>query len=310
MKRRELLKGSWTLGVGAGILITRPGRPSVRIADEIRLGDVTARPESLPPPVQGPIPVAFTLADEVTLIDFCGPWDIFQNARLKGRPEPLFHPYTVAATSSITANGGLRIAPSYTFDSAPQPKVIVVPGQACGEPSEALIDWVRRTSPHTDLTMSVCLGAFVLARAGLLDGTSATTHHNAYPDLSMQYPTIRVKRGLRFVEAGNLATAAGQYSGIDLALRVVERYFGRDVAQEVAYFTEYQGLGWIDMDSNQVYRKHPVASSAYPLCPVCEMEVDPGGAYTSIYRGRRFYFCRPSHQVAFERAPDQYLAML
>src|SRR5205823_2038454 len=111
--------------------------------------------------------------------------------------------------------------------------------------------------------------AFVLARTGLLDGKSATTFHAAFNTFAMQFPKIELKRGARFVENGNLATAGGLSSGIDLALRVVERYYGRDVAQKTAYNMEYQGQGWMNADSNQVYATTPVSTAEHPLCPVC-----------------------------------------
>jgi putative intracellular protease/amidase/YHS domain-containing protein len=281
------------------------------VVDEIPLGDVIARPDSLSPPGGGPISVAFVLSDGIAAIDFCGPWDIFEAARLKGRRSALFLPYTVAATTPITASRGLTIVPNFSFDSAPAPNVIVIPGQAIPrEPSRIMLDWLRRMSPQTDVTMSVCTGAFVLASAGLLRGKPATTHHNSYIDLAMQFPDIQVKRGMRFVETGNLATAGGRYSGIDLALRVVERYFGRGVAEDTASFTEYQGLGWTDMNSNQAYRKHPTSTPEHPLCPVCEMEVDPRIAPKSAYLGVIYFLCMSTHKVAFETAPEKYLAAL
>jgi transcriptional regulator GlxA family with amidase domain len=93
--------------------------------------------------------------------------------------------------------------------------------------------------------MSVCTGAFQLAKAGLLSGKSATTHHDFIDNLTKQFPDIDVKRGLRFVEGPKVSTAGGLSSGIDLALRVVDRYFGRAVAEKTAGYMEYQGKGWI-----------------------------------------------------------------
>jgi transcriptional regulator GlxA family with amidase domain len=93
--------------------------------------------------------------------------------------------------------------------------------------------------------MSVCTGAFHLARAGLLAGKPATTHHEFLDKLERQFPDIQVKRGVRFVEGEKISTAGGLTSGTDLALRVVERYFGRDVAQTTATYMEYQSKGWI-----------------------------------------------------------------
>jgi transcriptional regulator GlxA family with amidase domain len=100
-------------------------------------------------------------------------------------------------------------------------------------------------STSTDLIMSVCTGAFQLGRAGLLAGKSATTHHNFFEQFAKAFPDINLKRGVRFVEEERVSTAGGLSSGIDLALHVVERYFGRDVAQNTAGYMEYQGKGWI-----------------------------------------------------------------
>ena len=155
-----------------------------------------------------------------------------------------FRLYTVSeSTKPITGSGGLQLVPDYTFSTAPAPSVIVVGAQRGGE---ALHAWLKRTSERADITMSVCTGAFQLAKAGLLSGKSATTHHDALDRLAKQFPDIDVKRGLRFVEATpKLATAGGLSSGIDLALRVVERYFGRPVAEQTAAYMEYQSRSWI-----------------------------------------------------------------
>ena len=99
--------------------------------------------------------------------------------------------------------------------------------------------------PEAEVTMSVCTGAFQLAKAGLLNGKFATTHHEYLDQLERDFPEIQVKRGIRFVENEKISTAGGLTSGTDLALRVVERYFGRSVAERTANYMEYQGKGWI-----------------------------------------------------------------
>jgi transcriptional regulator GlxA family with amidase domain len=88
--------------------------------------------------------------------------------------------------------------------------------------------------------MSICTGAFVLAETGLLDGKTATTHHQSWDDFEAAFPNVQVVRGPRFVEHDRVATAGGLTSGVDLALRVVERYVGRDAARATARFMEYQ----------------------------------------------------------------------
>jgi transcriptional regulator GlxA family with amidase domain len=92
--------------------------------------------------------------------------------------------------------------------------------------------------------MSVCTGAFVLGSAGLLSGQAATTHHEFYDRFAQAFPDVQLKRGVRFVENEKISTAGGLTSGIDLALHVVERYFGADVAQRTAEFMEHEGGRW------------------------------------------------------------------
>ena len=195
--------------------------------------------DRLPVPPGGRISVAFLLSPGATVIDFTGPWEVFQDAQGPGGAG--FDLFTVAESREpIRATGGLQIVPDYTFDNAPEAKVIVIPAQRS---SPRMIDWLRSASARADLTMSVCTGAFVLAKAGLLDGRSATTHHEFF-DRFESYPKIIVRRNVRYVEGPRIATAGGLTSGIDLALRVVERYFGHDAAQQTAVYMEHTSTGW------------------------------------------------------------------
>lgn len=198
--------------------------------------------DRLTPPPRGPIPVAVLVSSGATVIDFTGPWEVFQDTMVPSRGESHeeqmpFQLYTVAdSVEPVRVTGGLRIVPDYTVDNAPAPRVVVVPAMRA---SERVLAWLRKTSPSTDLTMSVCTGAFTLGRAGLLKGRPATTHHDFLDDLAKAFPDVTVEKGRRFVESGNVATAGGLTSGIHLALRVVERYFGREVADATARYMEY-----------------------------------------------------------------------
>jgi transcriptional regulator GlxA family with amidase domain len=261
---------------------------------------------SLRPPDKGQIPVAFLISDGAVVIDFCGPWEVFQDAMIPGREEMPFRLYTVAETTKpIRTSGGMQIIPDYTIQNAPPPKVIVIPAQSA--PSPEVLEWIRKSSKTTDVTMSVCTGAFVLAKAGLLNGKSATTYHGAFGRFAMQFPDVQLKRGARFVENGNLATAGGLSSGIDLALRVVERYYGREVARKTAYDMEYQGEGWMNPDSNQLYATSPVSTSEHPLCVVCGMDVDPKIAPKSDFKGATYYFCSENDKKTFDAAPGKFI---
>jgi len=260
------------------------------------------------PPAKDPIPVAFLISDGAVVIDFCGPWEVFQDAYVPSRPDSPFRLYTVSETKKpIRTSGGMQIIPEYTIADAPPPKVIVIPAQS--EPSAAVLDWIRKSSKTTDVTMSVCTGAFVLAKTGLLDGKSATTFHGAFGRFAMKFPNIELKRGARFVENGNLATAGGLSSGIDLALRVVERYYGREVAQQTAYTMEYQGQGWMDPNSNNVYATAPTSTAEHPVCAVCGMTVDPKIAVKSEYKGATYYFCSEDDKKTFDTDPEKFVSV-
>src|SRR5437867_2960009 len=251
-----------------------------------------------------PIPVAFVISEGAVVIDFCGPWEVFRDVMLLSGDHP-FRLYTISdKTAPITAGGGMKILPDYTFANAPAPKVIVIPAQS--EPSKAMLDWIRQSTKNTDVTMSVCTGAFVLAKTGLLDGKSATTFHGAFGPFAMQFSKIDLKRGARFVENGNLATAGGLSSGIDLALRVVERYYGREVARKTAYNMEYQGQGWMNPDSNQLYATALVSTAEHPLCAVCGMDVDPKIAPKSVFKGVTYYFCSDGDKKTFDTDPQKF----
>jgi transcriptional regulator GlxA family with amidase domain len=157
--------------------------------------------------------------------------------------------------------------------------------------------------------MSICTGAFALAKTGLLDGKAATTHHSAYAELAAAFPAVKVKRGARFVDLGSIATSGGLTSGMDLALHVVDRYFGRPTAMRTADNLEYQGTGWMNADSNVAYLQHRVSTDAHPLCAVCEMDIlDKSTAPKSVYQGKTYYFCMTDHKKLFDASPERILA--
>ncbi len=197
-----------------------------------------------PLPKRKRVRVAFLLGDSANVIDTAGPWEVFQDTMLDGmlmHSHP-FELYTVAPTDAmLRMTGGLQVVPHYDVTNAPEPNVIVVPAHKSTEASRA---WLKRASADTDVTMSVCTGAFQLARAGLLTGLPATTHHDFWDDFAREFPDVELKSGLRFVDNGRIATAGGLTSGIDLALHVVARYFGVEVAATTARYMEYASDAW------------------------------------------------------------------
>jgi putative intracellular protease/amidase/YHS domain-containing protein len=309
--RRDLLRSA-TLSLAAAIPMSALGqRPAGAASTKVPTGAdgrSSPAPNPLQPPARGSIKVAFLISEGAVVIDFCGPWEVFETVTVPGRDDAAFDLYTVSETTRpVRVSGGMKIAPEFTLATAPAPKIIVIPAQ--NEPSDAALEWIRKSTRSTDVTMSVCTGAFVLAKTGLLSGKSATTHHGSYTELAMAFPDINVKRGARFVEDGNLASAGGLSSGIDLSLRVVERYFGPEVAQKTAFWMEYQGQGWMNPDSNRSYAQVH-STDAHPLCSVCTMDVDPKMAPKSAYAGKIYYFCSPDHKKLFDSAPEKITAWL
>jgi putative intracellular protease/amidase/YHS domain-containing protein len=292
MKRRDLFPAGLAMG-GALALANRRASAATEVLNPLK------------PPAKGTIPVAFLISDGAVVIDFAGPWEVFQDVMLDDQRMP-FHLYTVAASAKkIRASGGMQIMPDFTFANAPAPKVIVIPAQS--DQSEAALNWIRKSSQTADVTMSVCTGAFLLAKTGLLDGKSATTHHNSFKIFERQFPNITLKRGARFVDEGNLASAGGLTSGMDLAMHVVERYFGSEVAATNAFYMEYQGSGWKDASgaANAEYTNYKIRAG-YEEDPVCGMEVKPG-ELKADYKGVTYHFCMESCRQQFLKSPESYL---
>ena len=226
----------------------------VKFAITLSLAMITAvalpaQSAKLTPPAAGKIQVAVAISDGAVMIDFAGPWEVFSDVMLhtKGQAHEELHPfhlYTVAESAkAIRTSGGMQVVPDYTFENAPKPNIVIVPAQNNDSPK--MMAWIRQMSKQSDVLMSVCTGAFLLAQSGVLDGKSATTHHEAYATMEHAYPKISVQRRMRYVQSDPVIfTAGGLSSGIDLALHVVELYYGREVADETVQHLEYEGAGW------------------------------------------------------------------
>jgi len=246
MNRRKFLTTFTTAGSALAVG-ANPG--ALFAANETKTSDAKGLPTQkykLTPPAKGDIRVAVVISDGVNIIDFSGPWGVFESVMLPhsgpGMGPMPFDVFSVSNKTEIVTAGGLKLMPGYSFANMPAPHVVVIPAQ---QGSDEMIEWLRKVALTADVTMSVCTGAFKLAKAGLLSGKAATTHHEFLDELQKDYPDIQVKRGVRFVESEKISTAGGLTSGTDLALRLVERYFGREVAQAAASYMEYQGKGWI-----------------------------------------------------------------
>jgi putative intracellular protease/amidase len=203
------------------------------------------------PPRTGTLKVAFVVSEGATVIDFAGPWDVFETVWLRDdRQVEEAHPFelfTVAPSltplhTSGSHRPGFTLVPDYDFASAPPPDIVVIGAQSGGP---GLSEWLQKMRREHVLIMSVCTGAFKLARAGLLDNQPATTHHYYFERLTAGFPQVHLVQGVRYVEVDSgLYTAGGEMSGVDLALHLVAQYFGDQAAQDTADRMECQGTGW------------------------------------------------------------------
>jgi len=197
--------------------------------------------------------VAILLFDDVEVLDFAGPFEVFSRARLvpgvdsrRSDDSAPFEVFTVAKESEpVRAVGGLVVHPDYDFAAHPPIDVLVVPGGFGTRPlleDEATLAFVRATAQQAKTTTSVCSGSLLLGKVGLLDGRRATSHWGALEALAELVPTARVMPESRYVDDG-IITSAGVAAGIDMSLYVVEQYCGKAVADETAHYIDYPRTG-------------------------------------------------------------------
>lgn len=196
------------------------------------------------------INVAIFIFDDVEVLDFAGPYEVFSRTRLEPGVVPRrseesapFKVFTVAQTTApISTTGGLRVIPDADFNSAPRIDLLVVPGGFGTRrllENAAVIDWLQNVAGQARYLTSVCTGALLLAKAGLLSGRRATTHWASHDLLASLDPTVTIERQARFVNDG-IITSAGVAAGIDMAFAIVETLCGKAVADETARYIEYR----------------------------------------------------------------------
>src|SRR5215469_7703967 len=194
--------------------------------------------------------VGILVFDGVEILDFTGPFEVF--SALWSDPDeqtkeshPLLRVLTIAPTDQvITCFGGLQVKPQATISNHPPLDVLLVPGGHVTDviANPQVVEWIVRQDQHTKLTTSVCTGALVLARCGLLSGHKATTHWSAIELMRERYPDIEVLSDARFVDEGHIITSAGISAGIDMSLHVVSRLFGEEAAALTARGMEYESV--------------------------------------------------------------------
>lgn len=191
--------------------------------------------------------VGIVVFDDIEVLDFCGPFEVFSVTRLneeKRREEP--SPFEVKLVSehggTITTSGGMRVTSDYSFADCPKLDILCVPG-GWGTRREisnqTMLEWLRKRAAEAELLTAVCTGSMLLGFAGLLDSRRATTHWRSLDWMAESFPKTTVLRDQHVVDDGTLITSAGISAGIDMALRVVTRYFGEGISRATARQMEY-----------------------------------------------------------------------
>lgn len=185
--------------------------------------------------------LAILIFDDVEVMDFAGPFEVFSVTDELNNHQ-LLNVYTVGQKELVRSKNGLKVVPDYTLSDCPVPDYLVVPGgfgtRALIE-DENLLEWIRETSENCENVLSVCTGSMVLAKAGLLNGLKATTHHEVIGELEAIAPETEVLKDIRFVDNGKIVTSAGVASGIDMCLYMVGRFYGEEMAVTAARYIEY-----------------------------------------------------------------------
>ena len=186
--------------------------------------------------------IAISLFDGAEELDWAGPWEVLA-AWSQSHPADDIEVFTVAQHDGVvTCAKGLKVVPDHTWDSAPPIDVLVYPGGRGTRPQigdETIAGWLRKTAERAQLMTSVCTGSRVYADAGLLDGRPATTHWGSLDRLGALGEGIEVRPDDRFVDDGDVITAAGVSAGIDMALHLIARLVSVDRAREVRHYIQY-----------------------------------------------------------------------
>ena len=197
--------------------------------------------------------VGILLFDDVEVLDACGPFEVFSVANRVAAGSRRSAPFEVVLVAvggggdaasgapGVMARGGLRLGADHHLEQAPACDVVLVPGGVVDEVAQnaALLAWLRSRRAQAEVVASVCTGAFVLAAAGLLDERPVTTHWEDVEDLRAGWPHLQVVEDVRFLDHGDVATSAGISAALDLALHLVARLAGEDLAVATARQMDY-----------------------------------------------------------------------
>jgi transcriptional regulator GlxA family with amidase domain len=179
--------------------------------------------------------VGVVLFPQVEVLDFAGPYEVFA-CSLNPKGKALFQVHTMAAVREVECRGGMRVRPDYMLNKAPGLDIIVVPGGPGAREyrrQKPVLEFLRERAGTPAHIVSACTGSYLLAAAGLLDGLEATTHSARLEEFAKAFPKVKVKKE-KIIDQGRIVTAGGVSSGIDLALYLLEKYYGEEARSREA----------------------------------------------------------------------------
>ncbi|GLO64483.1 DJ-1/PfpI family protein [Oceanobacillus kimchii] len=188
--------------------------------------------------------VGILLFNEVEVLDFAGPFEVFSITTLHNSNDKLFNVSTISENGElVTARNGLKVYPDYSFVNHPSFDIVIIPGGYGAEEIEIsnpnVINWIKNQQAKVEFMTSVCTGALLLAKAGILDGKRATTHWMDLDRLEKEYPSVLVQRDTKFIDEGSIITSGGISAGINMSFHLISRLHGIEVAKETAKRMEY-----------------------------------------------------------------------
>lgn len=195
--------------------------------------------------------VGVYIFDDVEVLDFAGPFEVFSVAGRMLEPKPFQVLLIAEHNRPIIARNHFQVLPHFTLETAPIPDLLLIPGGGGYKPdgtpfgtrlelaNSVLLEYIHKIHPQTELTLSVCTGALILAQAGLLAHQKATTHHLGLEVLHQIDSSIAVQTQVKWVESGKIITSGGISAGINMSLHVVAKLLGMEVALETARYMEY-----------------------------------------------------------------------
>jgi transcriptional regulator GlxA family with amidase domain len=189
--------------------------------------------------------VGILLFNDVEVLDFAGPFEVFSVATLPTSNEKPFVVKTISENGDlVTARNGLKVVPDFSLANHPSLDIVIIPGGYGAEQIEinnpTIIEWIKAQQSRTEFLTSVCTGALLLAKAGILDGRKATTHWMDIDRLKHEFPNVSVQRDVKFVDEGSILTSGGISAGINMSFHLISRLHGKDVAVETAKRMEYE----------------------------------------------------------------------